>query len=310
MKIHFPLIAMMLGMAALAAAAAAQPAPGRLPAGDCQITVRVGAQTRTCYVHVPPSYDGVKQLPLLIAYHGSGGTGRGFIGEFRALADQVGLIAACPDGIIGKQHTWNALFGSGGPGGEGITSDDVDDLAFTRALLDTFQKNFHTDPKRVCVTGFSAGAYMAYRVAMEMGDQLAAAVIVNGSLGIKMRDGKPSVADIPKPAAPVSVLHICGKKDGVVLFAGRSSAKTLTKSVPDCVRVFVAADGCATPGQETRDAVHAVTRTRYTGGTAGTGVELVIVDNCNHNWPNMKQHGFAATQALWEFFAAHPKAAR
>jgi poly(3-hydroxybutyrate) depolymerase len=34
----------------------------------------------------------------------------------------------------------------------------------------------------------------------------------------------------------------------------------------------------------------------------------VIVENGNHNWPDLKQDGFSATDALWAFFATHPKA--
>ena len=33
--------------------------------------------TRTCSVHVPPSYDGSRAVPLVLALHGMGGDGPG-----------------------------------------------------------------------------------------------------------------------------------------------------------------------------------------------------------------------------------------
>ncbi|MCX7048284.1 MAG: hypothetical protein NTX50_22715 [Candidatus Sumerlaeota bacterium] len=287
-------------LSALSAALSAQPA-------DQQITVQVGVQTRTCVVHLPRAYDGKRPLPLLIGLHGSGGTGKNMVGWFKSLADQRGFIVACPDGIIGKQHTWNSLFGRV-PGGEGIAADNVDDIAFLRALIVSLHSSFHTDSSRVFICGHSSGAFMAYRAAVELADPIAAAAIVNGLLGIKLLDGKPSVPDIPKPVAPISLIHICGKKDGLVKFDGALTSRTLTKSVPDCLQVFVKSNACATPGKETRDAEHTVTRTLYSGGAAGTEVELVIAENCNHNWPNLKEHGLSATDEMWDFFFKHPKA--
>jgi polyhydroxybutyrate depolymerase len=279
------------------------------PAGDQQITVQVGAQQRTCVVHLPRSYDGKRPLPLLIAFHGTGGTGQGFMGEFRALADQQGFIAACPDGITGRNRGWNALFGKPIPGGQGAQVDDVDDVGFTRSLISQLHKSYHTDPSRVFVCGHSAGAYLSYRVAIDLGDQIAAAGVVNGSLGIRLLDGKPSVPDVRKPVAPVSIIHICGAKDNTVKFAGRQTERVLVRSVPECIAHFVKANGCVMPGKETRDVAHGVTRTLYTGGRSGTEVELVVVENGDHGWPNAKQ-GLAATQELWEFFSRHPKRAR
>ena len=160
------------------------PAPAA-PASDQQITVQVGGQTRTCLVHLPPAYGGGRSLPLVIAFHGARGNGKGMakMTGFDALADKHGFIAAYPDAIV-EPGTWNALFGSV-PGGVGVTADDVDDVAFVRALIGLMQHTYHADPNRVFVCGHSAGAYMAYRLAVELSDRIAAAGVVNGSLGIK-----------------------------------------------------------------------------------------------------------------------------
>jgi poly(3-hydroxybutyrate) depolymerase len=150
---------------------------------------------------------------------------------------------------------------------------------------------------------------MAYRLAVDLADRIAAAGIVNGSLGIKSADGTPCLPDVPKPVAPISIIQISGQKDGVVKFAGGQTPKNLYKSATDCIQFFVQADGCATSGQETRDAEHGVVRTLYSKGKGGTEVELIVVENCNHNWP-FPPVGLSASQELWDFFSKHPKAAR
>lgn len=129
---------------------AAAPAPGF---DDSQITLQVGPHTRTCLLHLPPAHSDRRLLPLVIAFHGSGGTGSGMAGMtgFSALADKHGFIAAYPDGIIGK-GLWNTLFGKV-PGGVGVLADDVDDVAFIRELIDSLEKSHHADPNRVFVCG-------------------------------------------------------------------------------------------------------------------------------------------------------------
>lgn len=288
--------------------APAKPAAAPLGSGDSRIEVRVGEQTRTCLLHVP-STRGEGLLPVVIAFHGSGGTGRGMAGTtgFSPLADQHGFIAAYPDAIIGK-GLWNTLFGRT-PDCEGVLADTVDDVAFVRALIDLLEKSHHADPNRIFVCGHSAGAYMSARLAVDLSDRIAAVGIVNGSLGIKSIDGKPVLVNIPNPAKPISVMQICGKRDATVKFAGGQTPKNLYKSAPDCVGFFVKANHCDPTAKETQDAPHGVNRTLYSGGKANTEVELVVVDNCGHDWPIL-QHGLSASQTLWDFFSKHPKAAR
>jgi polyhydroxybutyrate depolymerase len=188
-----------------------------------------------------------------------------------------------------------------------VLADDVDDVAFVRALIDTLEKSHHADPHRVFACGFSAGANMSYRLAIELADRIAAVGIVNGSLGIKSVDGKPVPFEIPAPAAPISVLHICGRQDSTVKFAGAQTPKNLYKSAPECIRFFVTANACSAASRETRDTQHGLTRSLHSGGKAGTEVELIIVENCGHAWPTA-HNGIDASEALWEFFSKHPKA--
>ena len=117
------------------------------------------------------------------------GTGKGMADttRFNVLADRYGFIAAYPDGMV-EPRSWNSLFGTV-PGGEGVTADDVEDVAFTRTLIDALHASYFTDRDRVFVCGLSSGAHMSYRLAVELSDRIAAVGIVNGSLGITSVDG-------------------------------------------------------------------------------------------------------------------------
>ena len=76
--------------------------------------------------------DPTKSYPLIIGLHGPGGSGAGFSGDFQIdrLMDEMGFVAALPDGSVerggtARRHFWNAtdsccdFFGSG-----------VDDVAY------------------------------------------------------------------------------------------------------------------------------------------------------------------------------------
>ena len=61
--------------------------------------------------------------------------------------------------------------------------DNVDDVAFIRALLDDLMRAYQVDAKRVYATGMSNGAIMAYRLASELSDRIAAIAPVAGAVG-------------------------------------------------------------------------------------------------------------------------------
>lgn len=278
-------------------------------AADESIHLQVGGLDRTCLVHVPPIYDGKSPLPLVLVIAPSG-SGKYMVGKtgFNDLGDKYGFIAAYPDANA-SNHVWNSLYGKV-HGGEGLLSDDADDIAYIRCLVGSLHTTHHVDLRRIYVCGLSAGAYMAYRVADDLSDVVAAAGIVCGAMGIKSVDGQPVSAVIPVPSTPVSVFQISGKLDTNVHFEGGQFPKTLCKSTPECVQLFVRANDCLSNGVVTTDAAHGITRTVYSGGKDGTEVQLMVLDKCGHAWPDLKKHGISASDELWDFFSKHPKLAR
>ena len=77
-------------------------------------------------------------------------------------------------------------------------------------LIDELKLHYRLDPKRVYVSGFSNGAQMAYRLACELGDKVAAIAPV----------GAQRVFDPCILRTAVSVLHIHGTEDPCARYHG------------------------------------------------------------------------------------------
>ena len=104
----------------------------------------------------------------------------------------------------------NPLFWSDGSPHAVSAPRAVDDVAFLAAVLDDLARRFPADPRRVCVTGFSNGAGMTFRLAAERAERIAAIAPVSGYCWL----------DAPRPARPVPTLYLVGMQDPLVPLAG------------------------------------------------------------------------------------------
>src|SRR5581483_1221143 len=137
--------------------------------------------------------------PVVLAFHG-GGSNAMQMADFcglNAKADGAGFIVAYPEGSgrLARDHTWN-----GGNCCGYAMEQKVDDVGFVRVLLDDLAWRARIDTKRVYATGMSNGAVMAYRLASELADRIAAIAPVAGPMGTATC----------KPSRPVSVMHFHG----------------------------------------------------------------------------------------------------
>jgi polyhydroxybutyrate depolymerase len=256
--------AVLVGLATSLAA----PALAR-PAGDLPGQLVFGGLPRTYQLHVPPG----QPAGLVIALHGAGQTGQmqADLTNYNAVADQYGFVAAYPDGI---DFSWADGRGASVPDRQG-----VDDVGFLAALISQLSNDYGIAPGRVFVTGMSAGAFMATRLACDRADLVAAIAPVSGTLGV----------NVPcAPSRPVSVLQTHGTADPVVPFNGGTMLGRGGYSD------VVAAPAMA---QRWRD----IDRCAGTSGRCADGTEVVFVpvDGLGHTWPG------DASQASGQFFATH-----
>src|SRR5262245_57954968 len=136
-------IALLLALLGLAAAASAQP----FTPGETTRTIVSGGLTRSYLLHVPPSYDGVSRVPLVLDFHGVTSTAevQASFSGFRALSDIYGFVVVWPQGV---NNAWN---------GGICCASTPDDVAFVRQLVAQLRTDGKIDASRMYVTGLSNG---------------------------------------------------------------------------------------------------------------------------------------------------------
>jgi polyhydroxybutyrate depolymerase len=266
-----------------------------------------GGLVRTFELHVPAGVD--HPLGLVVNLHAAGATGRdqAALTHYDSVADAHGFVAVHPDGI---DFSWADGRGASLPDRHGI-----DDVGFIAALVGKLVAEYGIDPGRVFVTGLSAGAFMANRLACDRADLFAAIAPVSGTLGTNVGCS---------PSRPVSVLATHGTADPVVPYdGGTMTGRGGTSDVlaaPAMVQRWQQIDRCQnTPSQDSLPNNGDGTgpqRLTYSPCAAGTAVEFMRIDGGGHTWPGAPEilpveavgsatHAFDASEASWQFFNAH-----
>ncbi len=184
--------------------------PGQLLPGEHEFAIQHSGRNRYYLVTVPSRPSGDGPLPVLLAYHGGAGNPSQFkrSAGIDQVAEREGFVVVYPAGTGAGRFllTWNAGTECCGR----ALSLGVDDVEFTRAIIDDLAQRVRVDRARIYATGHSNGAGMTYRLAVEAPDLVAAIVPVAGaSMGIAR-----------STATPVPLLHIHSADDPRALYGG------------------------------------------------------------------------------------------
>lgn len=289
---------------------------------DQVIYVESGLMPRRYVLHVPPAYDGLSAWPLVLMLDGRGGTpwtAMKTTGWSRK-ADEAHFLVAYPEAMrlnpLGPQHfltnpqMWNA-----GAGGSDVAREGPDDTQFLRVAIADIVTKFNVDRDRIYMTGFSNGASMTFRFALEAPELLAAIACVAGHFrypDARLRE-------------PVPLIHFFGAADplspvegGLVeLPWGATERRPAAQASVDAwVRLLGLPPVPAFA--EIRDGV---TWHRYGPREDGAAVVQVVVADLGHVWPGghrllperlagAESRRVIANDVIWDFFATHPKRGR
>ena len=181
-------------------------------------TITVGGMSRSFIRHIPQSYTGKTPVPVVIDFHPLGGSGSGQknLSGWATLGDSKGFITIFPNGV---GNSWNV-----GRCCNPAQMQKVDDVAFTKAIITTLAKDACIDTKRVYASGCSNGGGMAYKVACDAADVIAAVAPVDfdcsTNTSTNMSDQLNNSCAMCNPARPISETQFRGTNDSAVPYNG------------------------------------------------------------------------------------------
>ena len=164
---------------------------------------------REYVLYIPNSYDGTSSVPLMLNFHGFGGSASDYMQEadMRSLAEADTFILIYPQGscLDGLSH-WNAC-----PLG-GDNKSDADDFGFVEAIINEISSQYNVDMERIYAAGYSNGGMMAYGLANYKSNLVAAVASVSGVM----------LECTGSTSHPMPVVHLHGTSDGVLPYNGSS----------------------------------------------------------------------------------------
>ncbi len=244
-------------------------------------TLTSGGRERSYNVYVPIKLDRDKPVPLLLCFHGAGGSGLRETKTFRRLADQNGFLLVGPDGINGR---WNA-----GCEDEIKATGEADDVGFIHDLVKVIRKDFNVESQCIYAYGFSNGAALAHRLAAELPETFAAVAAVGATLARNSRD-----VIAARPA--VSMLMMVGSEDPMFGTDGNLRDGTFFTAT-ETARIWSERNECGM----SLDLETPVPFTRWKNEKGDVEVELWIVQGAGHT-PNMSK-AFDTAEECWKFLS-------
>ena len=253
-------------------------------------------------VYIPSDFTPNMSLVLNLHGYTSNAFQQVFYSNMTAVAEANDFIVVFPDGTTDQNGItfWNSE----------ILGEDVNDLGYLSALIDSMVINYQVNPSRVYMCGMSNGGFMSYYSACQMTDKLAAIASVTGTMNNVIYDNC-------NPSRSIPVLEIHGTDDTTVPYLGSGSAGSFqtiiaTETVVD---YWVNHNNCTENQVVEIDDISitdfsTVTRFSYTGGDNGTSVEHYRINEGGHTWPGsiislpgvVTNHDIIASEVIWDFF--------
>ena len=251
-----------------------------------------------CWLLLVPSNLSVDTaVPLVLDLHGYGGSGERQLNlsSFADLAVSEGFIVAYPDG---HDNFW-------GLGFNGL-DNDVDDIGFLNAVIESVSASYPIDASRVHMTGWSNGCKMTQRFIVEGPDVLASAGCMAGYL----------MTDAPSTyTAPIPFMEVHGVLDATVLYADNSWTAPffqddagVNKGAVQNLETWGDINGCSGVSPEffTQNAEYDIRG--YSDCASGAEVRLMSLYTVGHNpYLSGTGDGPPSSKIVWEFMAQFSK---
>jgi polyhydroxybutyrate depolymerase len=282
------------------------------PQPGTSVRTLVSAGLERCYLlHVPPAYEPGSPVPLVFSFPGLAERPQFHqeISGWDEIADREGFVVVYPQGT-GRPLRWNAT--------ATFDAEAVDDVGFFRDLVSELSDLLSIDPDRIYVNGLSNGGAMAYRLACDAADVVAAI----GTVAAPISEPPGGCA----PSRPVPLVAFHGTADPVVDYEGASRMAPSWASflglrpgrieyepATAWTRAWAGRNGCSLDAAEipTRGDASGL---RYRNCRAGADVIFYTIAGGGHTWPGgapipivgKTSTDVDASAIMWSFFQEHP----
>ncbi len=293
--------------------------PRALAPGTHTLHLQVGPLTRHYTIHVPPAVPSGARLPLVLFLHGGGGHVQASIREtgWTGKAERDGFLVAFLDGMPldpsrPASFRTNPRVWNDGYVRQNFGKTCADDVGYIRAALDDIEARLPVDRDRVYCSGFSNGGGMTFRVAVELGERIAA--IASVAAYFYLPD--------PQLTRPVPLIYFSGTGDPMVPHLGGVSHSPWGDSpgkrpVREVVEKYAALLGCP-PAPRLLSDENGVRFEVYGPGREGSEAIFVAIEGMGHLWPGgvnaLPEHvvgkstdKIVANDVIWDFFLRHPR---
>ena len=250
---------------------------------------------REYVLYIPDSYDGTTEVPLMLVFHGFGGSASEFMNgstdgnsDMRLLAETETFILVYPQGscLDGGAH-WNPC-----PIGDDNKSD-ADDVGFVEAMISEISSQYNVDMERIYAAGYSNGGMMAYGLANYKSDLIAAIASVSGV----MLDCTGFTSH------PMPVVHLHGTSDDIIPYNGSNAWNSAQSTLDHWVNF----NNTITVPTVITDSSGGMTIEHY---TYDQGDSLVSVEHYKyiggaHVWFSSTFQGQNTSELVWNFVSRY-----
>lgn len=267
-----------------------------------QGSLELDGSTRSYLLNLPPDYEEKVSFSLVIALHGGGGSAKQAEESYQLTrkSNAEHTIIVYPEGVqsdgVLKLRTWNA-----GTCCQYAVEKQIDDVHFISKLIDELVSKYKINPKRVYVAGMSNGAMLAYRLACEIPEKIAAIATVSGTL----EKIEPCTSTLQVP-----ILHLHSELDNHVPFRGGKGIRGYYfHSVDYGLRIWAKLNACSMLPIVTEKENYTLKQWKDEKGKVV--MEYYLTKDGGHSWPGSTKvrmiadepsRAIHANDLIWAFF--------
>lgn len=234
------------------------------------------SEERSIIIQTPTVVDTSKEYPVVLAFHGRGGTNTSWVNKLKKFTNDGSFIGIYPQGFL---KSWNL----------GTEPSKADDVTFVNLIVEELKKYNNLNFDKMYAIGSSNGSGMVNKLAVETNHFKAIAPIVSQLI--------ESLLPLTENTNPISVYQINGAADDLIPIDGGPKFGHVFLSAENSAKLWATQFNC----MATAEIIQLGENTLYIykNCTNNKEIRYLRVEEGGHNlqWKNTKLF-----DDIWEFF--------